>query len=53
MLQDHLLNSAGNALCTLYTSKTIQNELITICGDLLLNAYDGAEAMAGSSKEMD
>eukprot|EP00731_Ephydatia_muelleri_P012055 Em0006g949a len=35
MLQDHLLNSAGNAL---YTSKTIQNELITICGDLLLNA---------------
>ena len=35
MLQDHLLNSAGNAL---YTSKTIQNELITIWGDLLLNA---------------
>ena len=35
MLQDHLLNSAGNAL---YTSKIIQNELITICGDLLLNA---------------
>ena len=35
MLQDHLLNSSGNAL---YTSKTIQNELITICGDLLLNA---------------
>ena len=30
-----LLDSAGNAL---YTSKTIQNELITICGDLLLNA---------------
>ena len=29
------MNSAGNAL---YTSKTIQNELITICGDLLLNA---------------
>ena len=35
MLQDNLLDSAGNAL---YTSKTIQNELITICGDLLLNA---------------
>ena len=34
LLQDHLLKSAGNAL---YTSKTIQNELIGICGDLLVN----------------
>ena len=34
LLQDHLLKSAGNAL---YTSKTIQNELIGIFGDLLVN----------------
>ena len=32
MLEEHLKNSASNAL---YTSKTVQNELIVICGDII------------------
>ena len=32
VLEQHLQTAAGNAL---YTSKTIQNEVITICGDLI------------------
>ena len=34
MLEEHLKNSASNAL---YTSKTVQNELIVICGDIIRN----------------
>ena len=32
ILEDHLKSAASNAI---YTSKTIQNELISICGDLI------------------
>ena len=32
ILKEHLENAAGNAL---YTSKTVQNELITICGNII------------------
>ena len=32
ILKQHLENAAGNAL---YTSKTIQNKMITICGDII------------------
>ena len=32
MLENHLKKAAGNAL---YTSKTVQNEMITICGDII------------------
>ena len=32
VLKEHLENAAGNAL---YTSKTVQNEMITICGDII------------------
>ena len=35
VLKEHMSSSSGNAL---YTSKTIQNELITICGDLIRNS---------------
>ena len=34
MLEEHLKNSASNAL---YTSKTVQYELIVICGDIIRN----------------
>ncbi|KAL5470805.1 hypothetical protein EMCRGX_G028829 [Ephydatia muelleri] len=34
VLEEHLKNSASNAL---YTSKTVQNELIVICGDIIRN----------------
>ena len=34
MLKQHLRTAAGNAL---YTSKTVQNEMITVCGDLIRN----------------
>ena len=32
VLDEHLKTAAGNAL---YTSKTVQNEMITICGDII------------------
>ena len=32
VLKQHLRTAAGNAL---YTSKTVQNEMITVCGDLI------------------
>eukprot|EP00731_Ephydatia_muelleri_P021235 Em0013g962a len=34
VLEEHLKNSASNAL---YTSKTVQNELIVICGEIIRN----------------
>ena len=34
MLEEHLKNSASNALCT---NKSVQNELIVICGDIIRN----------------
>ena len=34
VLEGHMKNSASNAL---YTSKTVQNELIVICGDIIRN----------------
>ncbi|XP_065891618.1 52 kDa repressor of the inhibitor of the protein kinase-like [Dysidea avara] len=34
VLHDHLKSAAGNAI---YTSKTIQNELIGICGDIIIH----------------
>ena len=34
VLEEHLKNSTSNAL---YTSKTVQNELIVICGDIIRN----------------
>ena len=34
ILKQHLDNAAGNAL---YTSKTVQNEMITICGDIIIS----------------
>ena len=35
VLKEHLTTASGNAL---YTSKTIQNELVAICGDLIRNS---------------
>ena len=34
VLKEHLRTAAGNAL---YTSKTIQNEMIVVCGDIIRN----------------
>ena len=34
ILKEHLKTAAGNAL---YTSKTVQNQMITICGDIVRN----------------
>ena len=44
MLENHLKTAAGNAL---YTSKTVQNEMITICGDIIQGKLLGMVKKAG------
>ena len=44
VLENHLKTAAGNAL---YTSKTVQNEMITICGNIIQGKLLGMVKKAG------
>ena len=44
ILKEHLKTAAGNAL---YTSKTVQNQMITICGDIVRNKLPEMVRRAG------